>query len=107
MNKAKRALDRIDQIDGRAIGHVNSESDSCLIRKQTVTSRVAFAAGRRLIDDRNLTPVDLFRGDERHLSHPERLAHLPMHAVQSSQRFYLFARDIDPGNSPDKSMPAK
>jgi len=81
----------IDDVNGAAIGHIDSEENTMLICDEPITTGKRFVAGKWLIDDGNVVPVHLFRGYERQGRQSQLFPNASMHVLELLKRFRLFA----------------
>src|SRR5207302_9696596 len=105
--EANRRRFWIDNINGAAIGHMNTKCDLFLTRNDSVATREFFVAGQRLIDDRDIVVVDLLCGKQRPIPHPNFSTHFTMNSIEALQCLRFVMRKIDSGNSLDESVTAK
>ena len=104
MHQANRAPDRVDQINGAAIGHINAKADAGLICDQAVATLEAFVS-ECTSDQGNVISMHLLRGDERCGAEAVLDSDLAMHAIQPRERFRFVMRHFQPGHAQGETMP--
>src|SRR5438477_8713694 len=82
MDETDRGPNRIDKVNRATVRNVNSEADSTLVRHDSVAVGETRVRGKRSVDDRDLFPVDLLRGDKWFFCEAMLGASLAMSAVQ-------------------------
>ncbi len=103
MNEADGAPFAVDEINGGAIGDVNAERQIALVSNQTIAAVETSIGRQRLIDDRDLVAMNLFRGREGKIANFP--AQFPMDGIEVGERDVLIVRDIDAGNAPGEAVP--
>jgi hypothetical protein len=106
MDEADGGRDRIDNVNGAAIGHVNAEGDAALIGDETVATRQVPVGFERLVDNFNLVAVNLVGREQRPAAHTNRFTNFMMNRIESAQDLGFVVRDIDAGDASGKSVPA-
>lgn len=106
MNKAETTAHRIDQINGAAIGDVDSKANVRLIGDQPIAFAEAKIFVERMIGYGNSVSVNLFCGEKGKIIESKRSAHLRMHAIEPIERLGFVDRDVDAGNAMNKGMRA-
>ncbi len=104
MHQANDSPNPINQKSRTAIGNVNTEASAALIRDQSIAVLKTFVFADARIDDTDLFPVDLLRGNERHPSETMFTADFLVHAVERGERGCLVVRHLDTGHAQGESM---
>jgi hypothetical protein len=102
MDQSDRGRPRINNVNGGAVSHVDTEQNATLICDKTVAARKCFVGGKRSIDYRDVVPVHLFRGDERQAIESEPLPDFLMDVLELLQCFRLVTVDGYSRNALDK-----
>ena len=107
MDQTNRRRGWIDNVNGTAIGHVNSERDFSLIGDETVATGEIFLGRWCKIDNRNFVAVDLFGGEQWPVNNSDFAANFKMRGIETAQRFGFVVRDVDAGNASRKDVNAR
>ncbi len=99
MDETDRATNRIDEINRAAIGDVNAQTKSRLVRNDSVAICETFVRRERDIHDGNLFPVDLLCGNERRRAKFFFSANLSVNRVEPGQSLGFVVRHFDAGNA--------
>jgi hypothetical protein len=95
VNKANGVANRIDDVNRAAISDVNSETNSALIRNQSVAILETIIFLSHCPHDLDMFPVDLLRSHKRDPSETMFAADFPMDVVKPRQRFRFIVRHLD------------
>ncbi len=95
MDQSDRASDRIDEVNGATIRHVDAETDTALVRHQTIASIETFVGSHRRVDHADAIIVNLLRRDEGHSCDAIESPHFSMNLIEPLECFRFFVRDID------------
>jgi hypothetical protein len=104
MHQANGAANRIDEENGTAIGNVDAQANAVLIGDQSIAVLEAFVSPGGRLDNSDLVPVDLLRGDEWHISETTLAANFPVDAVQARERFRLVVRHLEVRHAQGESV---
>src|SRR5690242_20072550 len=106
MNDTNGASHGIDEIDRATVSHVNSQENCGLVGHEAVVSGELRILPGRLRNGHDVTAVDLLSGEQRPLPHAELVPDRSMRGIESSQRFGLVVRNINPRYPPDEGAHA-
>src|SRR6476646_9783881 len=95
MDETDRGPNRIDQVNRATVGNVNSQANSALIRNDSVAVGETLVRRKRRVNDGDLFPVDLLRGDKRFFSEAMLVTNLTMNFVQPRERLRFVVRHLN------------
>ena len=104
MREANHASNRIDEENRAAISDVNAEANAALVCNHSIAILEAFVFPDGRLDNSDLVPVDLLRGDEWHISKTTLAANFSVDTVQARERFRLVVRHLEARHAQGESV---
>src|SRR5260370_41585524 len=77
----------IDNVNGTAIGHMNTKGNPFLVLDDSIAIREFSVPAYRLIDNRDFVSMNLLCGQKRPFCHSNFSTHLAMNSIESFQCF--------------------
>jgi hypothetical protein len=106
VNQRNRRSRWIDHINRAAIGHMNPEEKTSLIRNQAIATGELLVGRFRSINGHDVVSMHLLRGQQRPVACSQRLSDPPVRGVEARERLRLVLSDVNSGNTPNECAQA-
>ena len=99
MHQSDNKANGVDEIDGAAIRHIDSETNATLVCNQSIAGVETFVLTDRPIDHTDSRTVHLLSRQERCAAKSIFLPDFSMDAIERRERFRFVARHLDAGHT--------